>query len=229
MAELKWGQVGEKKYETGTKKGVVFPMLASGAYDNGAAWNGLTKVTESPSGAEPEKQYADDTVYLTLVGTENLDYTIEAFMSPEEFDACDGTLEPADGVLIGQQTRKKFGFSYVTTIGNDTELNDYGYKIHLVYNSLAKPSSKDHNTVNESPEATPLSWECSTEPVTLTTINPETGKPYKPSAQLVIDSTKCDPDKLAAFEKILYGSENADATLMSPDDVIAFFKGGSNP
>ncbi len=235
MSKLKWDQTGEKKYETGVDHGVVFPQTTSGSYDAGVAWNGLTAVNESPSGAEAEKQYADNMVYLTLVSAEELGLTIEAFMSPEEFDVCDGTASPATGVSIGQQTRRKFGFAYRTIVGNDTELNDYGYKLHLVYNCLAAPSEKEHGTVNESPEAQTLSWEVSTEPVALTTVNPDTNKVYKPTAQIIIDSTKVDATKLAEFEDILYGTDAGSgstgtaAQLLDPDDVIAFFAGSSNP
>lgn len=218
-APLVWDAIGEKLYETGVKKGVLFPMV-NGTYGEGVAWSGLSAVNESPSGAEPTKVYADDINYLTMFSAEEYSYTIEAYQSPVEFDECDGTAEVAPGVTIRQQERKQFGFSYVTTLGNDTEGNDYGYIIHLVYNGKASPSEKSHSSVNESPEASTLSWSVSTTPVNV--------KGYKPTSVMEINSTTVDADKLAAFEKILYGSETAASKLMSIDEIIEFFGGTSD-
>lgn len=212
--KLVWDQEGQKLYETGVDRGVLFPY-DNGAYTKGVAWNGLTAVNESPSGAEPTPLWADNRKYLELISTEEFGFTIEAYMSPEEFDACDGSLEIAPGVYAGQQNRKSFGFSYRTLIGNDAEGTDYGYKIHLVYGAKAKPSSRDNATVNDSPEARTLSWECSTTPVDV--------PGGKPTAHLVIDSTKVDAEKLAALEAILYGGE-AEAKLPTIAEVIELLK-----
>lgn len=212
--KLVWDQEGQKLYETGVDKGVLYPY-DNGTYGNGVAWNGLTAVNESPSGAEPTPLWADNRKYLELISTEEFGFTIEAYMSPEEFDACDGSLEIAPGVYAGQQNRKSFGFSYRTLIGNDAEGTDYGYKIHLVYGAKAKPSSRDNATVNDSPEARTLSWECSTTPVDV--------PGGKPTAHLVIDSTKVDAEKLAALEAILYGGE-AEAKLPTIAEVIELLK-----
>lgn len=213
-SKLVWDQEGQKLYETGVDRGVLFPY-DNGAYTKGVAWNGLTAVNESPSGAEPTPLWADNRKYLELISTEEFGFTIEAYMSPEEFDACDGSLEIAPGVYAGQQNRKSFGFSYRTLIGNDAEGTDYGYKIHLVYGAKAKPSSRDNATVNDSPEARTLSWECSTTPVDV--------PGGKPTAHLVIDSTKVDAEKLAALEAILYGGE-AEAKLPTIAEVIELLK-----
>lgn len=219
MAKLVWDKTGERFYETGTDKGVLYPMV-SGAYPKGVAWNGLTGVTESPSGAEPTKLYADNIAYLTLMSTEEYGATIEAYQSPEEFDACDGTAALSEGVRIGQQTRQKFGFSWQTKLGNDVVGEEYGYLIHLLYGGLASPSEKGYSTINDSPEAITLSWEVSTTPVEVTG--------YKPTASVTIDSTKVDATKLAAFEEILYGSDDVEPRLPLPDEIISFFGGTSN-
>lgn len=211
MSILKWDQIGEKLYETGVKKGVLYPMNAMGQYPKGVAWNGLTAVTESPSGAETTAIYADDTKYLSLLSAEEFGATIEAYTYPDEFAACDGSAEIADGVIIGQQTRTAFGMSYVTTLGNDTELNEHGYKIHIIYGALAAPTEKGYTTINDSPEAITFSWTVTTTPVQVTG--------GKPTASLVIDSTKADPTKLAALEKILYGSAETEARLPLPDEI----------
>ena len=212
--KLVWDQEGQKLYETGVDKGVLFPY-DNGTYGKGVAWNGLTAVNESPSGAEPTALWADNRKYLELISTEEFGFTIEAYMSPEEFDACDGSLEIAPGVYAGQQNRKSFGFSYRTLIGNDADGTDYGYKIHIVYGAKAKPSSRDNATVNDSPEARTLSWECSTTPVDV--------PGGKPTAHLVIDSTKVDAEKLAALEEMLYGGE-AEAKLPTIAEVIELLK-----
>ena len=195
---LVWDKTGEKTYETGVKNGALYVQDSTGAYPEGVAWNGLTSVSESPSGAEQTALYADDSKYLSLTSAEEFGATIEAYTYPEEFEQCDGTASIAKGVTIGQQSRKAFGMAYKTTIGNDVDNNDYGYKLHLIYGALAAPSEKAYNTINDSPEAITFSWEVTTTPV------PVTGK--KPTASLVINSTKCDADKLAIIEAILYGA-----------------------
>lgn len=212
---LIWDEVGKKLYETGVKNGVLYVQDVTGLYPRGVAWNGLISVTESPSGAEPTPLYADDIKYLNLMSAEEFGATIEAYTYPDEFAACDGTAELSPGVLIGQQNRKTFGMAYRTTIGNDTNGENYGYKLHLVYGALAKPSEKSYQTLNESPEAITFSWEASTTPVNVT------GK--KPTAQLTIDSTKVDPAKLAVLENILYGTVGVDARLPLPDEVASIF------
>lgn len=198
MAKLVWDKTGDRLYETGVKNGVLY-IPTSGVYSKGVAWNGLTAVTESPSGAEATALYADDIKYLSLMSTEEFGATIEAYTYPDEFAACDGSAELADGVMIGQQKRSTFGLCYKTTIGNDTEGNDHGYKLHIIYGALAKPSERAYATINDSPEAITFSWEITTTPVNVTGA--------KPTASLVIDSTKADPSKLAALEDILYGKD----------------------
>lgn len=211
MSKLVWDQTGERRYETGVKNGVLYVQGAGGVYGNGVAWNGLTAVTESPSGAEPTPLYADDIKYLNLLSNEEFAATIEAYTYPEEFEQCDGSAELAPGVSIGQQDRKTFGFCYRTTLGNDTEGNNHGYKIHIVYGCLAAPSEKAYATINDSPEAITFSWEVSTTPVNVT------GK--KPTASITIDSTKVDAEKLAALEAKLYGTEDQEPTLPLPDEI----------
>lgn len=214
MSKLVWDQVGERLYETGTKKGVLYVYdTQKNAYGTGVAWNGLTAVTESPSGAEETALWADDIKYLSLRSAEEFGGTIEAYMSPPEFDACDGTATIAKGVTIGQQRRATFGFSYVTTLGNDTESNDYGYKIHLVYGATASPSERSYATINDSPEAITLSWEFTTIPVEV--------PGFKPTAILTITSTEADEEKLAALEKILYGDEDTEPRLPLPSEVAS--------
>ena len=222
MSKLEWDKIGEREYETGIDHGVLYPV-ANNAYPKGVAWSGLSSVSESPSGGESNAVYADNIKYLTLVSAEEFGGTIEAYMYPDEFAECDGSAEPAQGVFVSQQTRKSFGLSYRTLVGNDTEGNDFGEKIHLVYGCKASPSEKSRTTVNDSPEATQLSWEFSTIPVVINTINPSTGKAYKPTSHMIIDSTKVPADALAAFKDILYGTENTDPRLPMPDEVIAFF------
>ena len=211
MSKIVWDQTGERLYETGVKQGVLYILGEAGAYENGVAWNGLTAVTESPSGAEASPLYADDVKYLNLVSAEELGGTIEAYTYPDEFAQCDGSAVLVQGVLIGQQARKTFGLCYRTAIGNDILNNDYGYKLHMVYGCLAAPSEKAYATINDSPEAITFSWEFSTTPVNVTG--------HKPTASITIDSTKCDKDKLAALEAILYGSESAEARLPLPDEI----------
>lgn len=219
MTKLLWDQTGERLYETGVDHGVLYLPDGSGEYVNGYAWNGLTAVTESPSGAESNKQYADNQVYLNLQSAEEFNGTIEAFTYPDEFAECNGEIQPQVGVYVGQQTRKSFGFSYRTKIGNDTVGQDYGYKLHLVYGALAGPSEKQYNTINESPEATPLSWEISTTPVAVNIGN------LKPTATITINSTHVGATQLAALEDLLYGTEGTDPRLPLPAEVIAMFAG----
>lgn len=210
MSKLVWDQTGERLYETGVKYGVLY-VQEGAAYPKGVAWNGLTAVTESPSGAEATALYADDIKYLNLMSAEEFGATIEAYTYPDEFMACDGSASLSEGVYIGQQARKAFGLCYRTTIGNDVVNNDYGYKLHLIYGALASPSEKAYSTINDSPEAITFSWEVSTTPVNVTG--------HKPTACLTIDSTKVDAEKLAALEAILYGSESEEARLPLPDEV----------
>lgn len=218
MSKLVWDQTGERLYETGVKKGVLYPQASNGAYPKGVAWNGLTGVTEAPSGAEATPLYADDIKYLNLISTEELGGTIEAYTYPDEFAECDGSASIATGVYIGQQPRKTFGMSYVTTLGNDVESNAYGYKIHLIYGALAAPSEKAYSTINDSPEAITFSWDFSTTPVSV--------DGFKPTASIVIDSTKVDPLKLAALEKILYGDTEVEARLPLPNEVATTLSDG---
>lgn len=211
MPKLTWDNTGERIFETGVKQGVLYPIQIDGKYTKGVAWNGLTAVTESPSGAEATALYADDIKYLNLLSNEEFGATIEAYTYPDEFAECDGSAELATGVMIGQQKRKIFGLCYRTTIGNDVEGNDYGYKLHLVYGCLAAPSEKGYSTINDNPDAITFSWEVSTTPVNV--------EGFKPTSQITIDSTKADPTKLAALETILYGSAETEARLPLPDEV----------
>lgn len=217
MTKLMWDQVGERFFETGVDHGVLYIPDNTGAYVNGYAWNGLTTVTESPSGAESNKQYADNIVYLNLISIEEFGGTIEAFTYPDEFGQCDGSAELAPGITVGQQSRKSFGLSYRTLLGNDLQGNDYGYKLHLVYGATASPSEKAYATVNDSPEPIGFSWDFSTSPVAVPGL--------KPTATLVIDSTKVDADKLADLLDILYGTAGADPRLPLPAEVFALFDG----
>ena len=213
MAKIVWDKTGEHFYETGVKNGVLYVQEGS-TYPKGVAWNGLTAVTESPSGAEATPLYADDIKYLNLISTEEFGATIEAYTYPDEFAACDGSAALVDGVMIGQQARKTFGLCYRTTIGNDTNGNDYGYKLHIIYGALAAPSEKAYATINDSPEAITFSWEVTTTPVNVTGA--------KPTASITIDSTKADPTKLAALEDILYGKDGEpgnEPRLPLPDEI----------
>lgn len=212
MPKLEWDKIGEHFYETGVDKGVHYTLdPETKTYKNGVAWNGLTAVNESPSGAEANPQYADNIKYLNLFSAEEFGATIEAFTYPDEFAECDGSAQIAKGVSIGQQTRKTFGFSYQTKIGNDVVGQDYGYKIHLVYGCMASPSEKNNQTINDSPEAATMSWEITTTPVSVTG--------FKPTSHVVIDSTKCDAEKLAALEAILYGSDTEEPRMPLPDEI----------
>ena len=214
--KLKWDQTGERIYETGVSNGVLYVQKANGSYDNGFAWNGLSTVTESPSGAESNAIYADNIKYLALTSAEEFGATVEAYTYPDEFAECDGSAEVADGVMIGQQDRKAFGMAYKTIVGNDTEKNAHGYKLHMIYGATAAPSEKGYSTVNDSPEPITLSWELSTTPVEVTG--------YKPTATLVIDSTKANSEKLKALEDILFGSDETEARLPMPNEVISLMK-----
>ena len=216
---LVWDQVGEKQYETGVSQGVLYPAV-NGAYPSGVAWNGLTGVTETPSGAEAKALYADNVKYLSLLSAETFGATLSAYMYPDEFATLDGTAAIAAGVHIGQQSRGFFGLAYKTIIGNDTESDTYGYRIHLIYGAQAAPSEKAYATVNDSPEAITMSWTLTTNPVVVTG--------FKPTASLVIDSTTVAADKLAALETILYGAEGVDPRLPLPDE-IATLVGGATP
>ena len=217
MSKLVWDTTGERYYETGVKKGVLYVQTA-GAYPNGVAWNGLTAVTESPSGAEATALYADDIKYLNLMSNEEFGATIEAYTYPDEFAACDGSAALVDGVMIGQQKRSAFGLCYRTAIGNDTDGSDYGYKLHLVYGCQAAPSEKGYATINDSPEAITFSWEVTTTPVEVTG--------HKPTSCITIDSTKVDPGKLAALEKVLYGDTDTEPRLPLPDEITSIMAAG---
>lgn len=219
MSRLVWDRTGERLYETGTDRGVLYPIQTGGLYNRGVAWNGLTAVTESPSGAEASPFYADNIKYLNIMSAEEFGATIEAYMYPDEFAECDGSAEIAPGVSIGQQTRKVFGLCYRTVLGNDVDNNDYGYKLHLIYGALAAPSEKGYTTINDSPEPITLSWEISTTPINVAG--------HKPTAYVVIDSTKVDATKLARLEEILYGknptteggTDGVEPRLPLPDEI----------
>ena len=223
MSKLVWDNTGDRLYETGVSKGVLY-IPTSGVYSKGVAWNGLTAVTESPSGAEATPLYADDIKYLNLMSNEEFGCTIEAYTYPDEFAECDGSASLAAGVYIGQQDRKTFGFCYRTVLGNDTESNDHGYKLHLVYGCLAAPSEKSYATINDSPEAITFSWEVSTTPVNVSG--------HKPTACITIDSTKVEPTNLAALEAKLYGSDGSGGSgatepmLPLPDEIAQIFAAG---
>ena len=211
MAKLVWDEVGKRTYETGVDKGVLYVQDDEGAYGKGVAWNGLTAVNESPSGAEPTALYADNTKYLELTSKEEYGATIEAYTYPDEFEACDGSAEVGTGVVIGQQSRKVFGLCYRTVKGNDVKNNDYGYKIHLVYGCKAKPAQKNYQTINDSPEAITFSWEVSTTPVEV--------DGFKPTATVTIDSTKVTAEKLKSIEEALYGTESVEPKLLLPSEI----------
>ena len=211
MSKLIWDKTGERLYETGTKKGVIYPQV-KGAYPKGAAWNGLISFTESPDGGEATDYYADDQKYISIRSKENFKGTITAYMYPDEFAECNGEAQLTKGVTVGQQVRKPFGFSYQTVIGNDTDFEDHGYKIHLIYGATAAPSEKSYSTMNDNPEPVELSWEIDTLPVEITG--------FKPTAHIEIDSTKVDATKLAKLEEVLYGTEETEARLPLPDEVL---------
>ena len=213
MSKIVWDQTGERLYETGVDHGVLYPVQEDGSYSKGVAWNGLTGITESPSGAEATPLFADNIKYLNLVSAEDFGCTIEAFTYPDEFAECDGSAALVAGVTIGQQNRKTFGLCYRTIVGNDVDSNGHGYKLHLIYGCLAAPSEKSYATVNDSPEAITFSWEVSATPVNVTG--------HKPTACLTIDSTKVDPTKMKAIEDALYGSASSEAGLLMPDEIVA--------
>ena len=223
MAKLVWDKTGERLYETGVSKGVLYPIQSDGKYSKGVAWNGLSSVTESPSGAEANPIYADDMKYLNLLSTEEFGATIEAYTYPDEFAECDGSASIATGVVIGQQKRKIFGLCYRTVLGNDVESNGYGYKLRLIYGCQAAPSEKAYATINDSPEAITFSWEVTTTPVEVTG--------FKPTACITIDSTKAKPEKLTALEEILYGKDGSDtsanARLPLPDEIATLMAEGA--
>lgn len=210
--KIVWDEIGQKLWETGLDQGVLYVRNAEGAYPKGVAWNGLISVTEGVSGGEANPFYADNIKYANVMSNEEFNPAIEAYMYPEEFEACDGSKSIAPGVTIGQQKRSVFGLSYRTKIGNDVDDAEHGYKIHLVYGAQANPSEKSRSTVNESPDLMTMSWDCTTTPVAV--------KDAKPTAHLVIDSTKVDAVKLAALEAVLYGSESAEARLPLPDEIV---------
>ena len=212
MAKLIFNNVGERLFETGVKNGVLYVMGDDGAYGNGVVWNGLTAVTESPSGAETTPLYADDVKYVVIYAAEEFGATVEAYTYPEEFEQCDGSAAISEGITIGQQTRKSFGMCYKTSVGNDVQGQDYGYKIHIIYGAKAAPSEKSYSTINDSPEAVTFSWELSTVPV------PVEG--HNPTATMVIDSTRVPAEKMALIEAKLYGSEEAEATLPLPNEIL---------
>lgn len=212
MPKLTWDDTGKRLFETGVKQGVLYPISTEGVYNKGVAWNGLTSVSESPSGAEATDLYADDTKYLSLLSAETFGATIEAYTYPDEFAECDGTAELTTGVTIGQQARKVFGLCYRTTVGNDVDGNDHGYKLHLIYGCKATPSEKSYSTINDSPEAITFSWEINTTPVNV--------EGHKPTASLVVDSTKVAAEKMAKLEEVLYGNESSEARLPLPAEVV---------
>ena len=218
MAKLVWDQSGDRLFETGVSNGVLYVRNSEGEYPLGVPWNGLTAVTESPSGAEATPLYADNIKYLSLMSNEEFGATIEAYTYPDEFAECDGSAELGAGVMIGQQTRKYFGLVYKTVIGNDTDGNAYGYKLHIIYGAQAAPSEKAYATINDSPEAITFSWELTTTPIEVTG--------FKPTASLVIDSTKIDAASLASIEALLFGTESAEASLPTPDEILALLPDG---
>ena len=217
MAKIVWDESGKRIYETGVRKGVLYLQDAQGAYTKGVAWNGLTAVTESPSGAEPTALYADDIKYLELFSAEEFGATIEAYTYPAEFEKCDGSASLGTGVTIGQQDRATFGLCYRTVLGNDVKGSEFGYKLHLIYGAKAKPSEKGYQTINDSPEAITFSWEISTTPVNVAG--------FKPTACVTTDSTKIEPEKLAQIETLLYGDTSAEAKLPLPDEIATILKG----
>lgn len=224
MAILEWDAVGEKVYETGVDHGVLYSPDSTGAYNSGVVWNGLVSVTESPSGAEPQPQYADNIKYINLVSAEEFGATIEAFTYPEEFAAHDGTAIASDGVYLGQQSRKPFGLSYRTLVGNDVDGVDHGFKLHLIYGALAAPSEKAYNTINDSPEAITFSWEVTTTAVPVVTTG---GTSYKPAASLTIDSRKVSAAALSELMDILYGTADEEPRLPLPGEVLDIFAAGA--
>ena len=213
MAKLVFNNVGERLFETGVKNGVLYVMGDDGTYENGVVWNGLTAVTESPSGAETTPLYADDVKYVVIYAAEEFGATVEAYTYPEEFEQCDGSASIFEGITIGQQTRKSFGMCYKTSVGNDVQGQDFGYKIHIIYGAKAAPSEKSYSTINDSPEAVTFSWELSTVPV------PVEG--FNPTATMVIDSTRVPAEKMTLIENKLYGTESDEPTLPLPNEILA--------
>lgn len=214
MAKLVWDKIGEHFYETGVRNGVLYPIGPTGKYAKGVAWNGLTSVTESPSGADANDQYADDIKYLSLRGAESFGGTIEAFTYPDEWLECDGSKSPVKGVSVGQQNRKAFGLAYKTVLGNDVDYNEHGYKLHLIYGATSSPSDRQYQTINESPDPTTFSWEFSTTPVSVDV------EGYKPTSCITIDSTTADETKLKALEDTLFGTDEKEPSLPSPAEVL---------
>lgn len=211
MAKLVWDETSKRLYETGVKNCVLYVRDESGTYPKGVAWNGVTSISESPSGAESTALYADDIKYLNLISAEEFGATLEAYTYPDEFAECDGSAELTKGVMLGQQKRKTFGLVYKTTLGNDTDGNDYGYKLHIIYGCTAKPSEKQYSSINDSPEAVTMSWEIETTPINVAG--------FKPTSYICIDSTKADPTKLATLEGMLFGTAEAEAKLPLPDEI----------
>lgn len=215
MAKIVWDEVGSRLFETGVKNGVLYVQNDEGGYDAGVPWNGLTAITESPSGAEETPLYADDIKYVVFYSAEEFGATIEAYTYPEEFEQCDGSASLADGVIVGQQARKSFGLVYKTSVGNDIQGQDFGYKLHIIYGAKAAPSEKAYATVNDSPEAITFSWEVSTVQVNV--------EGFKPTSTVTIDSTRCDAEKLTQLENKLFGTEDEEPTLLLPDEIKAIF------
>lgn len=216
MAKLVWNEAGKRLYETGVDRGVLYVSDGNGRYQKGVVWNGLVSVNESPSGAEATPLYAGNVKYVELMSNEEFGASIEAYTYPEEFEQCDGSAELADGITIGQQPRKSFGLCYRTKIGNDTDGDEHGYKIHLIYGAKAAPTEKSYTTINDSPEAITFSWEITTTPIEVAD--------HKPTATLTIDSTKVQSDKLEAIEKKLYGDTATEATLPTPAEILALIE-----
>lgn len=217
MAKLTWDAVGERFYHTGVSEVALFVQEANGSYGKGVAWSGVTSIEENPDGGDANDFYADNIKYLSLRAVEDYGATITAYQSPEEFDACDGIASLTTGVKIGQQVRRPFGLVWKTQIGNDVEGIDYGYELHIVYNATASPSSKNYETVNDSPEPAELSWEMETTPIAVTG--------HKPTSHVVIDSRKIDEAKLALIEKKIYGDTSGEPTLITPDEIVTMVSG----
>jgi len=223
MSVLLWDKVGERKYETGVDHVVLYKM-ENGAYSAGVAWNGVSAISQSPSGAEANAVWADNIKYLNILSNEDFAASLEAYMYPDEWEECDGLRSPASGLTMGQQARKSFGLTWRTLIGNDEVGTDYGYKIHFLWNGLAAPAERANNTVNDSPEAMTMSWEISTTAPTMTSTD-ASGKVYRPTAHMEIDSTKIDASILATIEELIYGTESTDPTLPTPDELISIVTG----
>lgn len=217
MSKLTWDAIGERFYETGVKNVVLYPVTGS-AYGNGVAWNGVTAINESPTGGEANPLFADDIKYLNMISAEQFGASIEAYTYPDEFAECDGSATLATGITVGQQTRKMFGLSYVTSKGNDTVGDSYGYKIHIVYGATASPSDKGYNTMSEDPEAITFSWDITTTPV-------EVGAGFKPTSHLIIDSNTVPAETLTQIKDSLYGTANSEPTILMPDDIVDLING----